>query len=93
MRLGMMMSYSGGFAQTVEELVEYEAAETLLDRHRAQLALYIGGMGAKGRNFSNDLVRRYGYEREAKLIRWPIWGSSSGVELGGLGSCSGLIPH
>jgi F420-dependent oxidoreductase-like protein len=41
----------------------------LLDRHRAQLALYIGGMGARGRNFSNDLVRRYGYAREAELIQ------------------------
>jgi F420-dependent oxidoreductase-like protein len=42
-----------------------EPSEQLLGRHRAQLALYIGGMGAKGRNFSNDLVRRYGYPREA----------------------------
>jgi F420-dependent oxidoreductase-like protein len=42
---------------------------SLLDGHRAQLALYIGGMGARGRNFSNDLVRRYGYEREAALIQ------------------------
>jgi hypothetical protein len=41
----------------------------MLDGHRAQLALYIGGMGARGRNFSNDLVRRYGYEREAALIQ------------------------
>ena len=43
--------------------------EPLLDRHRAMLALYIGGMGARGRNFSNDLVRRYGYEHEARLIQ------------------------
>ncbi|GGQ72940.1 LLM class F420-dependent oxidoreductase [Couchioplanes azureus] len=41
----------------------------LLARHRAQLALYIGGMGARGRNFSNDLVRRYGYPREAERIQ------------------------
>lgn len=40
-----------------------------LDGHRAQLALYIGGMGARERNFSNELVRRYGYEREASLIQ------------------------
>jgi F420-dependent oxidoreductase-like protein len=46
-----------------------EPVPALLDRHRAQLALYIGGMGAKGRNFSNDLVRRYGYAREAALIQ------------------------
>ena len=41
----------------------------MLERHRAMLALYIGGMGARGRNFSNDLVRRYGYDREARLIQ------------------------
>ncbi|MEU7907118.1 LLM class F420-dependent oxidoreductase [Actinoplanes sp. NPDC049118] len=41
----------------------------LLDRHRAQLALYLGGMGARGRNFSNDLLRRYGYRRQAELIQ------------------------
>lgn len=41
----------------------------VLDGHRAQLALYIGGMGARERNFSNELVRRYGYEREAAHIQ------------------------
>jgi F420-dependent oxidoreductase-like protein len=43
--------------------------EPALARHRAMLALYIGGMGARDRNFSNALVRRYGYEREAALIQ------------------------
>ena len=46
-----------------------EPSEALLARHRAQLALYIGGMGARGRNFSNDLVRRYGYPEEATKIQ------------------------
>src|SRR5580693_7403533 len=32
---------------------------------RAAAALYIGGMGAKGKNFYNALARRYGYEKEA----------------------------
>src|SRR3954468_2469777 len=36
------------------------------DLFRAQLALYIGGMGARGKNFYNDLARRYGYEKEAE---------------------------
>jgi len=36
---------------------------------KPELALYIGGMGAKGRNFYNDLVRRYGYEAEAERIQ------------------------
>jgi len=33
------------------------------------LALYIGGMGAKGRNFYNDLACRYGYDEEANTIQ------------------------
>jgi alkanesulfonate monooxygenase SsuD/methylene tetrahydromethanopterin reductase-like flavin-dependent oxidoreductase (luciferase family) len=32
-------------------------------------ALYIGGMGAKGKNFYNDVVRRYGFEEEAEAIQ------------------------
>jgi len=33
------------------------------------LALYIGGMGSRERNFYNALVRRYGYEDEAVRIQ------------------------
>ena len=36
---------------------------------KAKLALYVGGMGARGRNFYNDLARRYGYEDAAKTIQ------------------------
>lgn len=36
---------------------------------RPFLALYIGGMGAKGKNFYNDLARRYGYEEAAETIQ------------------------
>lgn len=36
---------------------------------RPMVALYVGGMGARGRNFYNDLMCRYGYEAEAKLIQ------------------------
>jgi hypothetical protein len=32
-------------------------------------ALYIGGMGARGKNFYNDLAVQYGYEAEAKEIQ------------------------
>ncbi|MEV0899100.1 LLM class F420-dependent oxidoreductase [Actinoplanes sp. NPDC049802] len=49
--------------------VPFSLRERSLDRHRAQLALYLGGMGARGRNFSNDLVRRYGYAEEATRIQ------------------------
>jgi F420-dependent oxidoreductase-like protein len=33
------------------------------------LALYVGGMGARGRNFYNDLACRYGYEGAAKEVQ------------------------
>lgn len=33
------------------------------------LALYIGGMGAKGKNFYNDLVTRFGYGEAAEKIQ------------------------
>src|SRR6476646_3390922 len=36
---------------------------------KPMLALYIGGMGARGRNFYNDLACRFGYEAEAKAIQ------------------------
>ena len=36
---------------------------------RPNLALYIGGMGARGRNFYNDLACRYGFEAEATHIQ------------------------
>jgi F420-dependent oxidoreductase-like protein len=32
-------------------------------------ALYVGGMGARGKNFYNELCSRYGYEAEAKEIQ------------------------
>jgi F420-dependent oxidoreductase-like protein len=43
--------------------------EALRDALRPHVALYVGGMGAKGRNFYNALVRRYGWEEEAKRIQ------------------------
>ncbi len=39
------------------------------DAVRPMLALYVGGMGARGKNFYNDVVRRYGYEAEAERIQ------------------------
>jgi F420-dependent oxidoreductase-like protein len=36
---------------------------------KPNLALYIGGMGARGKNFYNDLACRYGYEDAAKRIQ------------------------
>ena len=48
-----------------------EGPETkaLLDFARPIFALYVGGMGAKGKNFYNDVAAAYGYEEEARLIQ------------------------
>ena len=39
------------------------------DAVKPNLALYVGGMGARGKNFYNDLARRYGYEEAAETIQ------------------------
>jgi len=39
------------------------------DFMRAMVALYVGGMGARERNFYNQLFQRYGYEAEAREIQ------------------------
>jgi hypothetical protein len=44
-------------------------AAGMRDMARPMIALYVGGMGAKGRNFYNDLARRYGFEAEAEQIQ------------------------
>jgi F420-dependent oxidoreductase-like protein len=48
-----------------------EGPETkgLLDFLRPMYALYVGGMGARGKNFYNELAQHYGYETEAKEIQ------------------------
>lgn len=38
-------------------------------RLKPHLALYIGGMGARTKNFYNELVRRYGYEEAAERVQ------------------------
>ena len=44
-------------------------AADIAELSRPMVALYVGGMGAKGRNFYNDLMCRYGYEAEAAQIQ------------------------
>ena len=39
------------------------------DKSRPGLVLYIGGMGARGKNFYNDLTARLGYEAAAAAIQ------------------------
>src|SRR5947208_13102519 len=55
-------------AATVSVLVGDDVG-ALRDALKPYLALYVGGMGAKGKNFYNALVRRYGWEAEAERIQ------------------------
>lgn len=43
--------------------------ESYRDMARPQTALYVGGMGAKDKNFYNQIFRKYGYEAEAETIQ------------------------
>ncbi|NTW39051.1 MAG: LLM class F420-dependent oxidoreductase [Cellulomonadaceae bacterium] len=54
---------SASVAVAIDEDVERAA-----DAVRPQLALYIGGMGAKGANFHREMVERLGYESECEEI-------------------------
>jgi F420-dependent oxidoreductase-like protein len=63
--LGPLMVAGGGLLA----IGEGDDVVALRDLARPNLALYIGGMGARGRNFYNDLACRYGYEKEAAEIQ------------------------
>ncbi|MGY2001656.1 LLM class F420-dependent oxidoreductase [Blastococcus sp. SYSU DS1024] len=60
-----------GIVVDTQLLISEDADEraAALDRVRAQLALYVGGMGARGKNFYNDLAVRYGYADEATTVQ------------------------
>ncbi len=46
-----------------------EGLEDLRNLGRPGMALYIGGMGARSKNFYNDTFSKYGYEKDAKIIQ------------------------
>ena len=64
--LGPMETVAGGMVGFVDDP---EEAKGILDLTRPMVALYVGGMGARGRNFYNALVRRYGFEAEAEAVQ------------------------
>jgi alkanesulfonate monooxygenase SsuD/methylene tetrahydromethanopterin reductase-like flavin-dependent oxidoreductase (luciferase family) len=63
--LGPLQITTGG----ILAIGEGEEVTALRELGRSGAALYIGGMGAKGKNFYNDVVRRYGFEQEAEEIQ------------------------
>lgn len=64
--LGPMETVAGGMVGFVDDPAEVEG---ILDLARPMVALYVGGMGAKGRNFYNALACRYGFEAEAAAVQ------------------------
>jgi F420-dependent oxidoreductase-like protein len=61
--LGPLQISAGGMVAIGEDV------KGLLDFLRPMYALYVGGMGARGKNFYNELAQHYGYEKEAKEIQ------------------------
>ena len=63
--LGPLEISAGGIVAIGDD----DATIALRDLQRPALALYIGGMGAKGKNFYYDLCVRYGFADEAAVIQ------------------------
>lgn len=53
-------------AAITDDPQQQEAARRIV---RAHMALYIGGMGSRAKNFYNELAVRYGYEDAAKEVQ------------------------
>ena len=64
--LGELEIIAGGVVAICKD---EEEARGVRDFIRPHAALYIGGMGAKSKNFYNTLFSRYGYESEAEQIQ------------------------
>jgi F420-dependent oxidoreductase-like protein len=71
---------AAGFARSRRDPDRFDVAATVYvaagpdvavcrDMLRPVFALYIGGMGARNRNFYNDLARRYGFVQAAEEIQ------------------------
>jgi F420-dependent oxidoreductase-like protein len=56
-------------ANAMVAIGEGPETKALLDFARPIFALYVGGMGARGKNFYNDVAVAYGYEKEAAEIQ------------------------
>jgi F420-dependent oxidoreductase-like protein len=61
--LGPLEVCAGGAVEIGEDVTH------LRDSARRHIALYIGGMGAKGKNFYNELVSKYGYADAAATVQ------------------------
>ncbi len=63
------LQISAGGMVAIDEKLIGEAQDKVLDYSRPNAALYIGGMGARDKNFYNTICKKYGYEKEAIEIQ------------------------
>ena len=64
--LGPLQTIAGGPVLFTDDS---DVAARINDFGRPMAALYVGGMGARGKNFYNDIMSAYGWESEAKQIQ------------------------
>ena len=67
-RNGGSLSESFDIAPNVQVVID-DDVDRARDMLRYFIALYVGGMGSRERNFYNQLVQRYGFEDAAKEIQ------------------------
>ncbi|MCB0984452.1 MAG: LLM class F420-dependent oxidoreductase [Ilumatobacteraceae bacterium] len=63
------LQISAGGMVAIDESLTGEARDRILDFGRPNVALYVGGMGARDKNFYNTICKKYGYEKEAIEIQ------------------------
>ena len=66
--LGQLEISAGGML-AIDDSIDADARNKILDFARPQSALYIGGMGARDKNFYNTICQKYGYVKEAIEIQ------------------------
>ncbi len=66
--LSPMQVVAGGAVAITDDA---DLAQRIRDGGRFMTALYVGGMGAKGQNFYNNIFRKYGDEEAAPNIQDP----------------------
>jgi F420-dependent oxidoreductase-like protein len=66
--LGQLQISAGGMVAIGDEF-EGDSRSRVLDVARPNAALYVGGMGARDKNFYNSIAQKYGYVREAIEIQ------------------------
>lgn len=66
--LGQLQISAGGMVAIGDDLVG-DKATAILDYARPNVALYVGGMGSRDKNFYNTIMQKYGYEEEAAAIQ------------------------